>query len=162
MAKSRSAKPSELELQVLSVLWRSGPSTARQVLEALPDGKARAYTTALTVMQVMEKKGLLTHTRDESSGMAHVYRPAVTKRQVLRPMLRALVERVFGGSTSAAVQQLLDETDVTAEDFAEIREMLRQRETGESTAAAAAAAAADGPRAGADAPRANRRRGTTK
>lgn len=120
-------KPTDVELQVLSVLWQSGPSTARQVLEAMPDRKARAYTTVLTVMQVMEKKGLLTHTRQ---GMAHIYKPAVTRRQVLRPMMRGLVERVFGGSTSAAVQQLLSETDVTAEELAKIREMLREHELG--------------------------------
>ena len=121
-------KPSDLELQVLSVLWGRGPSTARQVLEAMPDGKARAYTTVLTVMQVMEKKGLLTHTRD---GVAHVYKPAVSKRQVLRPLLRGLVERIFGGSTSAAVQQLLAETDVTEADLARIRDLLREHEQGD-------------------------------
>ncbi len=122
------AKPSDLELQVLSVLWGRGPSTARHVLEAMPDRKARAYTTVLTVMQVMEKKGLLTHTRD---GVAHVYKPAVSKRQVLRPLLRGLVERIFGGSTSAAVQQLLAETDVTEADLARIRDLLRQHEQGD-------------------------------
>jgi BlaI family transcriptional regulator, penicillinase repressor len=121
-------KPSDLELQVLSVLWDRGPSTARQLLEAMPDGKARAYTTVLTVMQVMEKKGLLTHTRD---GVAHVYKPAVSKRQVLRPLLRGLVQRIFGGSTSAAVQQLLAETDVTEADVAHIRELLREHEQGD-------------------------------
>ena len=117
-------KPSELELQVLSLLWQQGPCTARRVQELLPDGKSRAYTTVLTVMQVMEKKGLVSHTRD---GLTHVYKPAVSKRQVMRPMLRGLVQRVFGGSTSAAVQQLLDETRVTDEDVAKIREMLDQR-----------------------------------
>jgi BlaI family transcriptional regulator, penicillinase repressor len=127
MADAR-AKPSDLELQVLSVLWRRGPSTARQVLEALPDGKARAYTTALTVLQVMEKKGLLTHTRDAGGSTAHVYKPAVTKRQVLRPLLRGLVDRVFGGSTSAAVQQLLEESDVSADEVAQIRAMLREKQ----------------------------------
>ena len=71
MAEKR-VKPTDVELQVLSVLWQRGPSTARQVLEAMPDGKARAYTTVLTVMQVMEK-GLLTHTRE---GMAQSYKPA--------------------------------------------------------------------------------------
>ena len=55
----KSVKPSDLEMQVLSVLWERGPSTAREVLEAMPDGKKRAYTSVLSVMQVMEKKGLL-------------------------------------------------------------------------------------------------------
>jgi predicted transcriptional regulator len=127
MARSQ-AKPTDVELQVLTVLWERGPSTARQVLEAMPDGKARAYTTVLTVMQVMEKKQMLTHTRD---GMAHVYKPAITKRQVLRPMMKSLVQRLFGGSTSAAVQQLLSESDVTAEELAKIRHLLAEHERGQ-------------------------------
>jgi BlaI family transcriptional regulator, penicillinase repressor len=126
MADTR-LKPTDVEMQVLSVLWQNGPSTARQVLQAMPDRKIRAYTTVLTVMQVMEKKGLLSHTRQ---GMAHIYKPKVTKRDVLRPMMRGLVERIFGGSTSAAVQQLLSETDVTADELAKIREMLRDHERG--------------------------------
>ena len=79
-------KPSDLEMQILSVLWERGPSTAREVLEAMPDGKKRAYTTILSAMQVMEKKGLLGHT---SRGVAHVYRPAVTKRKVIQPFARS-------------------------------------------------------------------------
>jgi BlaI family transcriptional regulator, penicillinase repressor len=118
-------KPSDLELQVLSVLWERGPSTVRCVLEALPDGKARAYTTVLTVLQVMEKKGLLTHTRE---GMAHVYKPTVDRRRVAGPLLRGLVQRVFGGSPAAAVQQLLRETDVSEEELAKMRSLLRDHE----------------------------------
>jgi BlaI family transcriptional regulator, penicillinase repressor len=115
------ARPSDLELQVLSVLWERGPSTARQVLEFIPDGKQRAYTTVLSVLQVMEKKGLVTHT---SQGVKHVYRPAVSKRQTLRPLLRSLVSNIFGGSPSIAMQHLLSETDVSADELAKIREVL--------------------------------------
>ena len=115
-------KPSDLELQVLSVLWDRGPSTAREVLGALPDGKARAYTTVLTVMQVMEKKGLLRHSRQKT---AHLYSPAVNRRRILRPLLRGLVSRVFGGSPSAAVQHLLAETEINEQELAKIRELLR-------------------------------------
>ena len=73
-------EPSRLELQVLSVLWERGRATVREVQEALPDGKTRAYTTVLTVLQVMEKKGLLTHI---SQGNTHVYQPTTTQRQTL-------------------------------------------------------------------------------
>ncbi len=124
-----SAKPSELELQVLAVLWERGPSTAREVLAAMPDGKERAYTTILTVMQVMEKKGLLSHTRQ---GIAHVYRPAVSRRQVLRPLLRGLVQRVFGGSPSAVVQHLLDETAVSPEELDRIRRLIEEHGSGKT------------------------------
>lgn len=125
---SNTPKPSDLEMQVLSLLWRNGPSTVRQVLEAMPDGRPRAYTTILSVMQVMEKKGLLNHTRD---GLANVYRPKVSRQKVLGPMLRGLVRNVFGGSTSAAMQHLLSETNVSEEELAEIRDMLDRAEEGE-------------------------------
>ena len=59
-AEMKTAHPSPLELQVLSVLWEHGDCTVRTVLENLPDGRDRAYTTALSVLQTMERKGRLT------------------------------------------------------------------------------------------------------
>jgi predicted transcriptional regulator len=119
------ARPSELELQVLAVLWREGASTAREVSASMPDGKARAYTTVLTVLQVMEKKGLVKHRPD---GRAHRYSACVTKRQVLGPMLRQLVANVFGGSSATAVQHLLAENKVSAEELDEIRTLIAEHD----------------------------------
>jgi len=121
----KAQKPSELETQVLSVLWERGPSTVRDVRGAMPDGKKRAYTTVLSVLQVMERKGLVKH---RARGRAHVYEPAVTRSQVLHPMLRGLVENVFGGSASAAVQHLLQGSDVSEADMLEIRALLDRME----------------------------------
>jgi BlaI family transcriptional regulator, penicillinase repressor len=115
------AKPSDLEMQVLSVLWTRGASTAREVLAAMPDGKKRAYTSILSVMQVMEKKGLLTHT---NKGVAHVYQPAVSRRHVLQPFLRRVLNEVFGGRPAALMQALLSETSVSDADLAEMRKLL--------------------------------------
>ena len=67
-------RPSELELQILSVLWERGPLPIRAIREALPDGKDRAYTTVLTLVQIMEKKGSWA---TPSQGQAHVYHPSV-------------------------------------------------------------------------------------
>ena len=114
-------KPSDLELQILSVLWRGGAMTAREVREAMPDGKERAYTSVLSVMQVMEKKGLLEHERAER---AYVYRPAVSKREALGPVLRDMVSNVFGGRVSGAVQQMLSETAPSREELDEMRAMI--------------------------------------
>ena len=114
-------QPSDLELQVLSVLWKQGPSTVRDLLAVMPDGKERAYTTILSVMQVMEKKGFVRHT---ASGRTHVYRAIATRRKVLGPMLRGLVRNVFGGDPSLVVQQLVEETGLSAEDMVEIRKVL--------------------------------------
>ncbi len=117
------AKPSDLEMQVLSVLWERGPSTAREVLEAMPDGKKRAYTSILSVMQVMEKKGLLTHT---NKGVAHVYEPTASRSKVLQPFLHRVLKEVFGGRPAAMMQALLSETSISDADLAEMRRLLAE------------------------------------
>ncbi len=115
------AQPSNLEMQVLSVLWAKGPLGARQVLEELPDKKERAYTTVLSVMQVMEKKGLLRH---ETEGNRHIYAPTVRKSEVLGTFLRGLVSNVFGGSAASAMQHLLQTTPVSEDEIQEMRDLL--------------------------------------
>jgi len=121
------AKPSDLEMQVLSVLWERGPSTAREVLEAMPDGKKRAYTSVLSVMQVMEKKGLLTHT---NKGVAHVYQPTASKSNILQPFLHRVLKEVFGGRPAAMMQALLSETSISDADLAEMRRLLAGAQRG--------------------------------
>jgi predicted transcriptional regulator len=113
-------------MQVLAVLWDRGSATAREVLAALPDGKKRAYTSVLSVLQVMEKKGLLTHT---NKGVAHVYQPAVTKRHVLQPFLRRVLNEIFAGRPAALMQALLSETAVSDADLAQMRRLLAQAQT---------------------------------
>ena len=119
----RTSKPSDLEMQILSVLWDRGASTAREVLELMPDGKKRAYTSILSVMQVMEKKGLLKHT---NRGVAHVYSPAVSKKKIIRPFMRKVLNEVFGGRPSAMMQALLTETAVSDTELARIQKLLEK------------------------------------
>lgn len=123
-------EPSESELQILSLLWAHGPLTARQVLGLMPDGKPRAYTTVLSTLQVMEKKRLLTHRTD---GNVHVYRPRVQRARVIGRMLGRLVNHVFGGDPSAAVQSLLQQRSVSAEELAEIRRVVDAHVAGDES-----------------------------
>jgi BlaI family transcriptional regulator, penicillinase repressor len=116
-------RPSELELHILSVLWERGPLPVREIRDALPDGKSRAYTTVLTLVQIMEKKGLVGHT---SQGKAHVYRPLVKRQQVLRPMMRDLLRNVFGGRPADAVQCLLDGSRLDEDELAQIRQTIHK------------------------------------
>lgn len=120
--------PSDLELQVLSVLWGKGPQTVRQVQELLPDRKKRAYTTVLTVLQVMEKKGLVAH---EQTGLAHVYRPAVSRSAVVRPLLRTLVRNIFGGKASVAVQYLVRDAEASPDELRAIRDLIDEAAKGQ-------------------------------
>jgi predicted transcriptional regulator len=120
-------EPSRLEMQVLSVLWERGPSTVREALEAMPDGKARAYTTILTVLQMMEKKGLVSHV---ARGNAHLYQARVSRQEVTGPWLRGLVRQVFGGSAATALQHLLAEERVSRRELDEIKEIIARHEQG--------------------------------
>jgi predicted transcriptional regulator len=118
-------EPSRLEMQVLSVLWRRGASTVREVMEVMPDRKARAYTTILSVMQVMEKKGLLSHVTE---GNTHVYQARVSRQKVTGPWLRGLVSQVFGGSAATTLQDLLAGQTVSREELDEIKEIIARHE----------------------------------
>lgn len=125
--KATFTQPAELELQILGTLWENGPGTVRQVMEWLSDGKDRAYTSVLSVMQVMQKKGLL-GLADERDGLAHIFKPLVSREQIVVPLLRGLVTKVFGGSTRAAVQHLLSEDSVDGNEIDELRLLLDELE----------------------------------
>jgi BlaI family transcriptional regulator, penicillinase repressor len=116
-------RPSELELQVLGVLWDRGPSPVRAVLEAMPDGKDRAYTTILSVMQVMEKKGLVGHTQ---RGNAHIYHAKVRRDEVLGPLMKDLLRNAFGGNPARVLQYLLGGAELRAGELDEIRRMIEE------------------------------------
>jgi BlaI family penicillinase repressor len=122
----KEVKPSDLEMQILSVLWDRGDSTVREVLEAMPDRKKRAYTSILSVMQVMEKKGLLKHS---NQGAAHVYKPAVNRKKIIQPFLRKVLNEVFGGRPSAMMQALLTETPVSDKEMVQIQEIIKEANT---------------------------------
>jgi BlaI family transcriptional regulator, penicillinase repressor len=117
------ARPTDLELQVLSVLWDRGDATVRDVMQALPDGKTRAYTTVLTILQLMEKKGLIGHTRQ---GLTYSYHAKVDRQQVVAPVMRTLLQNVFGGDPTAVVQSLFDSTSLNAEQLKEVRRVINE------------------------------------
>jgi len=120
-------EPSRLEMQVLSVLWERGASPVREVMEVMPDGKTRAYTTILSVMQVMEKKGLVSQVAE---GNVHIYQARVSRQKVTGPLLRGLLRQVFGGSAATALQHLLAEKRVSRQELDEIKEIIARHETG--------------------------------
>jgi BlaI family transcriptional regulator, penicillinase repressor len=121
-------KPSELEMQVLGVLWEQGPCTARQVLALLPDGKTRAYTTVLSVMQMMEKKKLLTHKR---RGNANLYKPRQKQEVILDPFMQRLTNHVFGGSKLRLVESLLGSGKTDAKELAQLQDLIERHAQGD-------------------------------
>ena len=123
-------KPTEAELQILNVLWHNGPSTVREVHEALYRDEGAGYTTALKLLQIMHAKGLVL--RDDSE-RAHVFRAAVSKERTQKRFLLDMVQRVFDGSPSQLVLQALGgKPKATREELDEIRALLDRIEGGRS------------------------------
>ena len=120
-------RPTDSELAILRVLWQRGPSTVRQVHEALNSIKKTGYTTVLKFLQLMHEKGLVT--RDEKP-WAHIYEALLPKEQAQRTLVSDLLDQAFEGSTSRLLLQALSSRKATAEELAEIRKVLRDYERG--------------------------------
>ena len=117
-----SEAPSDLELQILSVLWEHEPVSVREAMKLIPDRKERAYTTVLSSFQVMENKGLVTRHRE---GKADFWSSAVTREDILGKQVGKLVDHGFGGKPSALLQCLLDQK-MEAGEFEEIQDLIQE------------------------------------
>jgi len=116
--------PTEGELAILRVLWsRPGPSTVREVHEALSRNKDTAYTTVLKMLTIMAEKGLV-H-RDESE-RSHTYVSVHAEPVVQASLLKDLVRRAFSGSAISLVQRALDDDSATHEELDAIAKMIAQ------------------------------------
>ena len=114
-------RPTDAELAILRVLWERGPSTVREVHDALSSTHDTGYTTVLKLLQIMTDKRLVV--RDESQ-RAHVYAPRESEQRTQRQLLGDLIDRAFGGSPAKLVMQALSGTKATAEELTAIRQML--------------------------------------
>lgn len=127
MAETDTPRPTDAELEILKVLWRRGPSTVRDVFEALGEVKTMVYTTILKLLQIMWEKGLVT--RDETE-RAHRYAAALAEDQTQKQFVGDILRRVFDGSTKKLVLQALSSERASAEELTEIRRMLDKLEGG--------------------------------
>lgn len=127
MNASRLPRPTPGELEILRVLWQRGPSTVRDVHDALSGSKPTGYTTVLKLLQIMADKGLVTR---DVSRRTHVYQAAIRQDQTQRQLLDDLLDRVFDGSSSQLVMQALASGHASNEEIALIRRMLDKIEEG--------------------------------
>jgi predicted transcriptional regulator len=111
------------ELEIMKVVWRLGPVTVRQVYEDLRKRRRIAYTTVMTMMNIMESKGLL---KKKPGEKAFVYAPVKPERQVLRAMVREFVDRVFNGAAQPLVAHLMEDERLSPEEFSEIVRTIRR------------------------------------
>lgn len=125
MPRPAASHPTEVELQILRILWEQGPSPVRDIHARLEAEKGTNYSTTVKMLAVMLQKGLVT--RNEKAH-PHVYRAALTRERAGKRMLRDLIEKVYDGSASSLVLQAISSGKTTKEELAEIRRLLDQME----------------------------------
>ena len=114
-------KPTDSELEILALLWQNGPSSVREVHEALSSSKDVFYTTTLKTMQVMLDKGFVD--RDTSS-RSHIYRALISQSSVQKNLLQKLKQNVFGGSTEQLILSALGTDQPSDEDLELIQSLI--------------------------------------
>ena len=122
MRRAQSTLTSQ-ELEIMKVVWKLGPATVRQVYETLLKHRRIAYTTVMTMMNILEQKGYL---KKSQKDRAFVYQATRPQKQVIRGMVREFVDRVFNGSAEPLLLHLVEDRHVSEKDVEEIRLMLKE------------------------------------
>ena len=126
MPRSESEHPTELELEILKILWDESPLPVREVrarLEAEAD-RPLAHSSVITMLNIMHRKGFL---RRKKAGKAFLFSPKVEKDRVTGKMMGDLLLRVFDDSPSAMVLNLLETADLDADELAELRKLINRK-----------------------------------
>jgi BlaI family penicillinase repressor len=110
------------ELEIMKEVWKLKTATVRQVYEALLERRKIAYTTVMTMMNILEQKGFL---KKRAGERAFVYAPSRPERQVIRAMVREFLDRVFNGAAEPLLVHLVEDEQLTARDLEEIRRTIR-------------------------------------
>ena len=118
-------KPTKAELEILSILWEKEKATVREVFEVISLRKPTTYTTVLKTMQIMFEKGLVE--RDDSN-RAHIFSAKQPEEQTQKNLVSDLLEKAFRGSALKLVQHVLESKPATAEELAEIRQLINDAE----------------------------------
>jgi predicted transcriptional regulator len=124
MARPASTHPTDLEMEILKILWRDGPSPVRHVRDELVGFRDLAHTSVLTIMNIMVEKDYLQRVKRDNY---FVYHARITREATTRDMLRDLVQKAFDGSTMAAMVNLLATSDLDGESLKQLRAMINRK-----------------------------------
>ncbi len=127
MPRQPSSQPTDVELQILRILWERGPSTARQIHNEIAEFRETNYSTTVKMLSVMLDKQLVN--RDETV-RPQLFRSAATQGRTQQRMLKDLVQKAYDGSVGSLVLQALSSQKSSPEELAEIRRLLNELEGG--------------------------------
>jgi predicted transcriptional regulator len=123
MARRASAALTDAEAQVMAVVWRLASATVGDVVAALNERRAVTYSTVQTILRILESKGYVTH---DKVARAFVYRPIVDEHQARRRALRHLVSRLFDGSPSLLVLNVLEDEEIDAAERERLKQLIER------------------------------------
>ena len=126
MTRSDPEYPTELELEILKVLWRQSPLPVRDVRARLESeaGRPLAHSSVITMLNIMHRKGFL---KRRKVGNAFLFSPKVEKQRVIGRMMGDLLSRAFDGSPAAMMLNLFETTDLDANELAELRRLINRK-----------------------------------
>jgi BlaI family penicillinase repressor len=116
------------ELQIMKIMWRLGTATVRDVYEAIRKRRKVAYTTVMTVMNVLEQKKYL---KKRLADRAYVYQATRSQDQVIKGMVKDFVNRVFDGAAEPLLVRLVKDRHLSGEELEKISQMIRESEEGQ-------------------------------
>lgn len=125
MPRPAPTRPTDVELQILGILWDLGPSPVREIHKRLEAEKGTNYSTTVKMLAVMLEKGLVK--RDERA-QPHVYRAAVSRKRTGQKILSEVIDKVYEGSTMSLVLQALSSSQPTKEELDSVRQLLDEME----------------------------------
>jgi BlaI family transcriptional regulator, penicillinase repressor len=120
-------RPTDAELEILTVLWSHGPSTVREVYETIHRRRPAQYSTVLKFMQIMAEKGLVRRNQEQR---AHIYEAAQPREWTQRKLAGDLLQRAFGGSASHLLLGALSSRKASRQELADLRKILDEYEKG--------------------------------
>jgi BlaI family transcriptional regulator, penicillinase repressor len=120
-------RPTEAELEILTILWSRGPSTVRQIHESISQLKPAQYSTVLKFLQIMAEKGLV---RRNEKQRAHIYEAAQPREWTQQRLAGDLLQRAFGGSAANLLMGALSSRKASKQELAELRKLLDEFEKG--------------------------------
>jgi len=123
--KTKTRTLTEQELEIMKVIWERPASTVRDVYEALQEKKSVAYTTVMTMMNILESKG---HLVKRPEGRAYVYEPAQARTQVISSMVQEFLDRVFNGAAQPLLLNLVHDRKLSKDDLEEISRVIEETE----------------------------------
>jgi predicted transcriptional regulator len=123
--KKTSEQLTPLELEIMKVLWETGPATVQMVSRKLPRDRALAYTTVQTMLNVLHRKGKVKRVLKDR---AYRYRPAVNRLQAVRQAMGDIIDRMFGGSTEDLVLSLVETRHLSPEQLAELTRLVNEED----------------------------------